>query len=134
MSNQLKNLLIVVPVSFVSAGLTVLLYLLDPEFEANSYVISSMVIVTVWMFFIAPAMPFAIVWVKNYFDKLDFSQGYRIGYLLGCGWGVVAFIFFLIVSPVIGTIWYVHTINEWRFERKKKRDAANNADGDVFDM
>ena len=136
MSRQLKSLLIVIPICFVLAGLTVFLYLIDPAFEATWYVISSMALVTVWAFFIAPALPFTIVWVKKFFGNMNFEQSFRLGYLLGCGWGVLALLFFLIASPVSGTLWLVQTAKAVRSSAKENRERAKNPNesDDVFDL
>lgn len=136
MSRQLKSLLIVIPICFVLAGLTVFLYLIDPAFEATWYVISSMALVTVWAFFIAPALPFTIVWVKKFFGNMNFEQSFRLGYLLGCGWGVLALLFFLIASPVSGTLWLIQTAKAVRSSAKENRERAKNPNesDNVFDL
>lgn len=133
MNNKVKLLLIVIPVSFLAVGLTVLFYLIDPEFEVNAYKITSMVLVSVWAFFFAPTLPFAITWVKNYFDGLNFEQGFRVGYLLGRGWGIIVFLMFLIASPVIGTIWYIQTVKSLSQSHKNKRK-SDIQDNEVFDI
>lgn len=136
MSRQLKSLLIVIPICFVLAGLTVFLYLIDPAFEATWYVISSMALVTVWAFFIAPALPFTIAWVKKFFGNMNFEQSFRLGYLFGCGWGVLALLFFLIASPVSGTLWLIQTAKAVRSSAKENRERAKNPNesDDVFDL
>ncbi len=114
------------------AGFTVFLYLIDPQFEANAFIVTSMVLVSVWAFFFVPALPFTVRWVKNYFENLNFQQSFRFGYFLGCGWGVIAVLLFLVASPVIGMIWFIQTIKSIRisFQNKRAQDMAE----DIFDL
>jgi len=130
MKKQLKSLLIVFPLCFLTAGLTLLCFLLDPEFEPTPFIISSMILGSVWAFFLVPALPYTIIWVKNYFANMNFEQGFRFGYLLGCGWGVLAVLLFLIASPVVGTLWIVQTIKSC----KKTEHEPTCNENDVFDI
>ena len=93
-------------------------------------------LVTVWAFFIAPALPFTIVWVKKFFGNMNFEQSFRLGYLFGCGWGVLALLFFLIASPVSGTLWLIQTAKAVRSSAKENRERAKNPNesDDVFDL
>lgn len=136
MNKQIKNLFIVVPSSFVLLGLAVAAFLLDPSFTASVYIILSMVICSVWAFFFAPALMFSLVWIKNYFSGLSFEQSFRFGYFLGRGWGVLAVVLFLAVSPITGTVWYVQTVTEIIYDSKQKRqkNLSSSDDCDVFDL
>jgi len=104
----------------------------DPEFEANLYIVASTVLLAVVAFFIVPACLFAVGRVKNYFRNLTFEQSFRLGYYFGCGWGVVMFLFFLLISPVTGTVWFVQTIKEIKSttasSRKLRTKSKDNDD------
>lgn len=86
MNRQLKHLLLVIPSCFALSGITVLLYLLDAKFEVTPFIILSMVLASVFAFFIVPSLIFAVRWTVNYFGNLNFEQSFRLGYLFGCGW------------------------------------------------
>ncbi len=133
MSKQLKSLLIVVPISFFLLGLNVFLYFLDTEFEPNAYMILSMILTSIWAFFIVPSLPYTIDWAKNYFNNLSFEQGFHLGYLLGRGWGVLAVILFLIASPFTGTMWFIQTIKAMKTSIKTNRNTTPDTN-DIFDL
>ncbi len=57
---KIRQLLIVLIICITLAGLTVLLYLLDPAFIPDAYRLTSMVIVVSWIFFLIPSMLFDV--------------------------------------------------------------------------
>lgn len=138
MSKPTKSLLIVTPICFALAGLTVLLCVLDPEFDAgNARITAFTVIFTVWAFFIAPASIIAIVCAKSFFERLDFARAFRIGYLLGGGFGVLIGIFLLLVSPVSGTIWFIKTVKslmDIKKDGKSNRENDRDKSDEVFEI
>lgn len=125
MSKYLKVLLIVLSLSLLSSVLTVLLYLTDPEFKADFYTVFSMVLVTVWVFFLMPSFPLSLGWVKRYFADLSAERAFRLGYLFGTGWGVIAALMILIASPVSGSIWMIRMAKAARQEVEMKRASEN---------
>lgn len=133
MSKRLKLLLTVFGASILSAGLNVLFYFLDPDFAASDMIVISMIFTTVWAFFLLPALLFTVVWVKNYFGNLDFAQSFRVGYLLGCGWGVLAVLLLIAVAPASGTLWYIQRIKTARASMKRSR-TTDPDERDVFDL
>lgn len=135
MKNKAKSLLIVLPFSFLLAGLTILCYLLDPAFEPDAYRVSSLVIVSIMVFFIIPTILFAIRWIQKICEKNTFEQGLRCGLLIGLllGIGGIIILCFL-ASPVVGTIWYIQTIKEINSTIKEKRAERAADKPDVFDI
>ena len=99
--NKIQQLLIVLPICIVLAGVTVLLYFLDPTFIPNAYTITSMVIVVLWAFFIIPSILFDVQLAKKYFGSKSpenaFRDRVRIGVILGFGGIIVSS---LLLSPV----------------------------------
>lgn len=135
MNKKVKSLLIVLPLSFLLAGLTILCYLLDPAFEPDAYRVSSLVIVSIMVFFIIPTILFAIRWIQKICEKNTFEQGLRSGLLIGLllGIGGIIILCFL-ASPVVGTIWYVQTMKEISSTIKEKRAERAADKPDVFDI
>lgn len=128
MNKKAKQLLIVLFFSFVLAGLSILSSLLDPTFVPDLYRISSLVILTLWALFIIPTILFAINWIKESCEKATYEQafydGARIGVCLGFG-GIVILCFLL--SPVVGTIWFIQTIKEISSSIKAKRKQSEHS-------
>lgn len=120
MNKPTKQLIIILPICFALALLAILLYLLDPFFEPDLYRISSMIIVTLWAFFISPSLMFIVKIEKERLQNQTFEQafksGARIGLFLGFG-GLI--ILCLIVSPITGTIWFIQTIKQITYSVKK---------------
>ncbi|MCM1306042.1 MAG: hypothetical protein NC037_01265 [Bacteroides sp.] len=133
MNKHLKSLLIVTPICLALAGLSVLLYLIDPNFAPTADILVSMILVTVWAFFIVPSIPFAIRHAKNYFSKMDFRRGFHFGYLLGCGWGVMIFIIILFVSPITGTLWFADTIKSAVKDSHREKEITDDTPN-IFDQ
>lgn len=134
---KLTQLLLVLPVCFLLAGLAVMCYLLDPAFIPDLYRISSMVVVVAWAFFIVPSLLFeakaAIEYFKGETNEQAFRSGARIGVVFGLG-GLL--ILCLLFSPVTGTIWFVQTIDRVVSDMKEKKRASKKEkdDSDVFDV
>lgn len=133
MNKHLKSLLIVIPFSFALAGLTVALCLLSPDFEPTANIIVTTVLLTVWAFFAIPSLPFIFEYAKDYLNKFDFAQGFRIGYLLGCGWGIVIVLFQLFISPITGTVWIVRTVKAYKNDRRKLKNKSPEPT-DIFEV
>lgn len=133
---RLKLLLIAVSVGLILSALIVCLYLTDPNFEFDFFPVFSMVLSSVWAFFVPLALPFTVSWVKEYFERLTFEQSFRLGYYLGCGWGVIVFILLLAFSPVIGTRWFVQPVKAVRSSEKnrKERSEKPTKESDIFDI
>lgn len=137
MNKKVKSLLIVFPSGILLAGLVVLFYLLDPDFEPDAYRVASLVIASIIAFFIIPTVLIAIKWIKKFCEKINFEQGVRsglhIGLLLGAG-GII--ILCLLAAPVVGTIWFIQTIKEISSVIKEKRKNGECAAGkpDIFDI
>lgn len=104
MHKQLKSLLIVVPICLILAGLTVFLCLLDSTFDSGKIIIA--VVLSVWAFFIVPAVLYSISWATLHLNNADPARSFRIGYL----WGDLLFLFLIIVAPVSGVLWFIKTI------------------------
>ncbi len=119
--SKIKQLLIILAISLALAGLVVLLYLLDPEFIPDAYRVVSMVIVVSWAFFIIPSILFGLQMAKKYFEgkspERAFKDGVRFGVIAGFGGTLVAC---LLVSPITGILWYIHTVKEIVLSRKNK--------------
>ncbi len=132
--NKIKQLLIVLTICITLAGLTVLLYLLDPTFIPDAYRITSMVIVVSWAFFIVPSVLFAVQLAIKYFgDKSPdhaFRDGVRIG-VIASGGGII--VLSLLVSPITGILWYIHTVKKIILPKKNKNQYPDNPDeNDIF--
>ena len=125
--NKLKQLLIVLTISIILAGLTVLLYLLDPAFIPDAYRVTSMVIVVSWAFFIMPSMLFDVQLAKKYFEgkspEYAFRDGVRIGVIVGLG-GIL--VLSLLVSPITGILWYIHTVKKIVLSKKNENQYSDN--------
>ena len=117
---KIKQLLIVLTISIALAGSAVLLYLLDPAFVPDAYRIASMVIVVSWAFFIIPSILFDVQLAIEYFGgkspEYAFRDGVRIGVIAGFG-GIL--ILSLLVSPITGILWYIHTVKKNRLVEKE---------------
>lgn len=137
MNKKIKQLSIVLPLSFILASLAILSSLLDPYFVPDLYRISSLIILTLWAFFITPTILFAINWIKetceNETPEQAFRSGARIGVFFGIG-GIV--LLCLLVSPVVGTIWFAQTIKEISVNVKanKKRTENSTDNSEIFDI
>ncbi len=134
--NKTEQLLIVLTISIVLAGLAVLLYLLDPTFIPDAYRVTSMVIVVSWAFFITPSMLFDAQLAKNYFEGKSpehaFKDGVRIGVILGF---VGIIVLNLLVSPVTGIMWYIRTVRKIAISKKNKNQCSDISDkNDIFDI
>ena len=132
--NKIKQLLIVVTICIILAGATVLLYLLDPTFIPDTYRVTSMVIVVSWAFFIIPSMLFGVQSARKYFEGKSpehaFRDGVRIGVILGFG-GIL--VLSLLVSPITGILWYIHTVKKIVLSKKKDRSSDNPNEDDIFE-
>lgn len=132
--NKIKQLLIVFPICLVLAGLTVLIYLLDPTFAPDLYRVTSMVIVVLWAFFIIPSLLLVVKLAIDYFEgktpEHAFRNGARIGVVLGIG-GLI--ILCLLFSPIGGTIWFIQTIKQIIVSIKQKKETKSN-ESDIFDI
>lgn len=135
--SKVKQLLIVLPICIVLAGLAVLLYLLDPEFAPDFYRISSMVLITACAFFITPACLFAVKAAKEYFERATFEESFRNGMHLGLYFGFFGLLILcFLLSPVMGTIWFVQSIGEASssIKEKKVRSKKSTDVSDIFDL
>ena len=125
--NKLKQLLIVLTISIILAGLTVLLYLLDPAFIPDAYRVTSMVIVVSWAFFIMPSMLFDVQLAKKYFEgkspEYAFRDGVRIGVIVGLG-GIL--VLSLLVSPITGILWYIDAVKKIGSSKKNQNPYPDN--------
>ena len=125
--NKLKQLLIVLTISIILAGLTVLLYLLDPAFIPDAYRVTSMVIVVSWAFFIMPSMLFDVQLAKKYFEgkspEYAFRDGVRIGVIVGLG-GIL--VLSLLVSPITGILWYIDAVKKIVSSKKNQNPYPDN--------
>lgn len=136
MNKKVKQLLIVLPISCILTSLAIISSLLDPSFVPDFYRLSSLIICTLWAFFITPTILFAINWIKDSCEKLTFEQafrsGARIGVYLGFG-GIV--ILCLLLSPVIGVMWFVQTVKEINSTKKDNKTRSNDeVESDIFDI
>ena len=133
---RIKQFLIILTISIVLAGTVVLLYLLDSSFIPDVYRITSMVIVVFWAFFIIPTVLFGVQLAIKYFGGKSPAQAYRdgvrIGVIVGFGGILVAC---LLVSPITGILWYIHTVKEIVLSKKNKDQASDSSDeNDPFDL
>ncbi len=133
--NKIKQLFIVLTICIALAASAVLLYLLDPTFIPDAYRVSSMVIVVSWAFFITPSMLFGVQLARKYFEgkspEYAFRDGVRIGVIAGLG-GIL--VLSLLVSPITGILWYIHTVKEIAVSKKNKNRSSDNPDEkDIFD-
>ncbi len=134
--NKIKQLLIVLTICITLAGSAVLLYLLDPTFIPDAYRVTSMVIVVSWAFFIIPSILFDVQLAIRYFagksPEHAFGDGVRIGAILGFGGTLVLS---LLVSPVTGILWYIHTVRKIAISKKNKNQCSDISDkNDIFDI
>ncbi len=134
--NKIKQLLIVLTICITLAGLTVLLYLLDPAFIPDTYRVTSMVIVVSWAFFIIPSVLFGVQLAIKYFEGKSpdhaFRDGVRIGVILGFG-GIL--VLSLLVSPITGILWYIHTVKQIVSSKKNKNQSSDNSnENDIFNL
>lgn len=135
--NKVRQLLIVLPLSCLLAGFAILSFLLDSAFVPDIYRISSLVIVTLWAFFITPTILFAVNWMKGICEKVTDEQAFRVGARIGVclGFDGIVILCFLL-SPVIGTIWFVQTIKEASsaINEKRLRSEQSTDAPDIFDI
>ncbi len=132
--NKIKQVSIVLTISTVLAGSVVLLYLLDPTFIPDAYRVASMVIVVSWAFFIIPSILFDVQSAKKYFEgkspERAFGDGVRIGVIVGFG-GIL--VVSLLISPITGILWYLHTVRNIALSRKNQNRSSDNSDeNDIF--
>ena len=132
--SEIKQLLIVLTICIALVGLAVLLYLLDPTFIPDAYRVTSMVIVVSWVFFIIPSMLFDVQLAIKYFDGKSpehaFRDGVRIGVIVGLG-GIL--VLSLLVSPITGILWYIHTVKKIVLSKKNKNQYSDNSnENDIF--
>lgn len=135
MNKKVKQLLIVLPLCCVLAGLAILSSLLDPTFIPDLYRISSLIILTLWSFFITPTILFVVNWIKASCEKTTYEQAFRRGALIGLYSGGIV-ILGLLLSPAVGTIWFVQTIKEiiLTIKANKKHSEHSTDATDVFDI
>ena len=132
--NKLKQLIIILTICLTLAGLTVLLYLIDPSFIPDAYRVTSMVIVVCWAFFIIPSILFDVQLATKYFEgktpEQAFSEGARIGVIFGFG-GII--LLSLIVSPVTGVLWYINIVKIIVLSKKDKNQFSDSSnEDDIF--
>ena len=118
----------------ILAGSAVLLYLLDPTFIPDAYRVTSMVIVVSWAFFIIPSVLLGVQSAIKYFEGKSpehaFRDGVRIGVIMGFG-GIL--LLCLLVSPITGILWYIHTLKEIILSKKNKNQYSGNSnENDIF--
>ena len=90
MNKKVKSLSIVLPFSFILAGLTILCYLLDPAFEPDAYRVSSLVIVSIMVFFVIPTILFAVRQMKKTVKKSRLHKGSAAECIWDFGWVLAA--------------------------------------------
>ena len=134
--NKIKQLSIVLTISITLAGLVVLLYFLDPTFIPDAYRVLSMVIVVSWAFFIIPSILFDVQLAIKYFGGKSpehaFRDGVRIGVIAGFG-GIL--ISSLLVSPITGILWYIHTVKKIVLSKKNQNQYPDNPnENDIFNI
>ena len=131
---RIRQLLVVLTICIALAGAVVLLYLLDPAFIPDAYRVTSMVIVTLWAFFIIPSILFDVQLAKKYFGEKSperaFRDGVRIGVVVGFG-GIL--VLSLLVSPITGILWYICTVKAI-VSSKKNRSSDNSDEDDIFNI
>ena len=132
--NKIKQLWIVLTICVILAGSAVLLYLLDPTFIPDAYRVTSMVIVVSWAFFIIPSVLLGVQSAIKYFEGKSpehaFRDGVRIGVIMGFG-GIL--LLCLLVSPITGILWYIHTLKEIILSKKNKNQYSGNSnENDIF--
>ena len=93
-----------------------------------------MVIVVSWAFFIIPSMLSDVQLAIKYFDGKSpehaFRDGVRIGVIVGLG-GIL--VLSLLVSPITGILWYIHTVKKIVLSKKNKNQYSDNSnENDVF--
>lgn len=134
--DKIKQLLIVLTICMTLAGSVVLLYFLDPNFIPDAYRITSMIIVVSWAFFIVPSLLFDVQLARKYFEDKSpenaVRDGARIGVIAGFGGIIVSS---LLVSPITGILWYVHTIKKIVLSKKNKdRYSGSSNENDIFNI
>jgi hypothetical protein len=100
MDKKTKNALIILAVSIVLAGVTVLLFLLDPE-QGEAKLISS-IIVPIWVFSIVPAFAFTYGWLKS----KNYIEGFSFGVNFGLALGIFALIVPILIAPVLMILFF----------------------------
>ena len=131
--NKIKQLLIVLTICIILAGSAVFLCLLDPNFTPDAYRVASMVLVVSWAFFIVPSMLFGVQLATKYFEGKSpehaFRDGVRIGVILGFG-GIL--VLSLLVSPITGILWYIHTVKIIVLSKKNKNQSSDDPNENDF--
>lgn len=119
MKKPIKSLLIVTPICILLVGLTILLCLLDTTFDIDKIVIA--IVLSVWAFFIVPAILYAINWAKLHLNNADPARSFRIGMI----WGDLIFILLIIAAPVSGILWFVKIIKDIALSKKSDENKSN---------
>ncbi len=93
-----------------------------------------MVIVVSWAFFIIPSVLLGVQSAIKYFEGKSpehaFRDGVRIGVIMGFG-GIL--LLCLLVSPITGILWYIHTLKEIILSKKNKNQYSGNSnENDIF--
>ena len=134
--SKLKQILIILPIGLVLAGLTVLFFLIEPSFTPDLYHLTSMIIVALWAFFLFPSLLLGAEAVKRYTKDHTSEQAaqanFRFGMVFGYGGG---FVLCLLLSPITGSIWYILAVKESVVCRAKKNPPEEKDDSsDVFGL
>ncbi len=93
-----------------------------------------MVVVVSWAFFVVPSILFGVQLAIKYFagksPEHSFRDGVRIGVIVGFGGMLVLS---LLVSPVMGILWYGYTVKTIVLSKKNKSQNSDNSDeNDMF--
>lgn len=129
MNQQIKSLLIVTPICIVSAGLTVALCFIDSAFVRDKII--TVILLSVWAFFLVPSVLYAIGWARLHLNHADPLQSFRIGWI----WGDLIFLGLIAVAPVSGLLWYIQTIKAvaLSLKREKQKNSEIGKD-DIFNL
>lgn len=103
MNKKNKELLLIVGLSILLAGIMALLCALDPDNVKGKLAIS--IFLTIWTFSVPPAYAFVFSWL----NKKSFFEGATIGSRLGIIFGFFAFFIPIIIAPAL-MIFYYHDI------------------------
>ena len=125
--NKIKELAIVLPVCLALSALVVVLFFLDPSIEPDSSRIALMVIVAVWAFFILPSMLCNAKTARENFGKKSYAQTYGRGAFWGTVFGASGlFILFFVLSPIGGTMWFIHTLKQIILDKNQKKEIKSS--------
>jgi hypothetical protein len=102
MTKKAKKLIIILSISAVLTGGTVLLFLLNGE--RNTEWVIHIICWSIWAFCIAPAY----VQIYNWLSKKSFQEGFLIGVMAGdiSGFWLFAFLIPLFMSPILAAMYY----------------------------